>query len=113
MVKTTLWATDLSSGEYEKTGFGQDSFSTGEMQYLHYFASELTLMNELFKKHSHDTNKHLQGFTHPGSGWSESFGSRYPWVAEEEGALLSPVCLEGEAVYRNVQVEGAPGLADR
>lgn len=48
VVKTTLWATDLSSGEYEKTGFGQDSFSTGEMQYLHYFASELTLMNELF-----------------------------------------------------------------
>lgn len=34
-------------------------------------------------------------------------------MVEEEGALLSPVCLEGEAVYRNVQVEGAPGLADQ
>lgn len=43
VVKTTLWATDLSSGEYERTVFGQDSFSTGEIQYFHYFASEMTL----------------------------------------------------------------------
>lgn len=34
-------------------------------------------------------------------------------MVEEEGALPSPACPEGEAAYRQVRLEGAPGLADQ
>lgn len=51
----------------------------------------------------------MKNRTHPVSGCGESSGSHYPWVVEEEGAHLSPACLEEEEAYPHVHREEARG----